>query len=176
MRRRRQKRVVELTALLDLLFMMVFISLAQSKQVPPKVEVTEKPKEEKVEVVQEKKSVPEPQGRVAVAATFHFYGTSTNPGIPQGKYRMEGTFNYDTGSLHLGGSSWIDKPENYDMVPLSGIINHERSLFKGAIEFPNCNQFTLRKVSSTGATPVSGEWKGEYNCSQGDTGLTLTIE
>lgn len=174
MRRRRQKRVVELTALLDLLFMMVFISLAQSKQVPPKVEVAEKPKEEKVEIVEKKK--PEPQGRIPVAAIFHFHATSTNPGIPQGKYRMEGTFNFDTGSLNLGGASWIDRPANYDMVPLSGFINHERDLFKGAIEFPNCNQFTLRKVSSTGATPVSGEWKGEYNCSQGDTGLTLTIE
>ncbi len=175
MRRRRQKRVVELTALLDLLFMMIFISLAQSKQVPPKVEVAEKPKVEKVEPVVEKKK-PEPQGRVAVAAIFHFHATSTNPGIPQGKYRMEGTFNFDTGSLNLGGASWIDRPANYDMVPLSGFINHERDLFKGAIEFPNCNQFTLRKVSSTGSTPVSGEWKGEYNCSQGDTGLTLTIE
>lgn len=171
MRRRRQKRVVELTAMLDLLFMMVFISLAQSKQVPPKVEAAEV----KVEKVQETKPQ-EPQGRVAVSAIFHFHATASNPGIPEGKYRMEGTFNYDTGSLHLGGSSWIERPTNYDMVPLSGMINHERNLFKGAIEFPHCNQFTLRKVSSDSRSPVSGVWKGEYNCSQGDTGLTLTIE
>ncbi len=171
MRRRKQKRVVELTALLDLLFMMVFISLAQSKQVPPKVEAAEV----KVESIKETKPK-EPQGRVAVEAIFHFHGSAANPNIPEGKYRMEGTFNYDTGSLHLGGSSWIQRPPNYDMVPLSGMINHERDLFKGAIEFPHCNQFTLRKVSSSGASPVSGVWKGEYNCSQGDTGLTLTIE
>lgn len=172
-RRRKQKRVVELTALLDLLFMMVFISLAQSKEVAPKVEVTQT----KIEKVQESAAKPsEPQGRVAVAAIFHFHAAASNPGIPEGKYRMEGTFNYDTGTLHLGGLSWIERPPQYDMVPLSGTINHERNMFKGKIEFPHCNQFTLRKVSSSAKSPVSGVWKGEYNCSQGDTGLTLTIE
>lgn len=171
MRRKRQKRVVELTALLDLLFMMIFISLAQSKQVPPKVETAET----KIEKTSEAKAQ-EPQGRVAISAIFHFHAAASNPGIPEGKYRMEGTFNYDTGSLSLGGSAWIDRPQNYDMVPLSGTINHERDMFKGAIEFPHCTQFTLRKVSSTSTSPVSGVWKGEYNCSQGDTGLTLTIE
>src|SRR5690606_5740163 len=100
MRIRRQKKVVELTALLDLLFMMVFISLAQSKQVPPKVETAEV----KIEKTSEVKPS-EPQGRVAISAIFHFHAAAANPGIPEGKYRMEGTFNYDTGTLSLGGSS-----------------------------------------------------------------------
>lgn len=178
--RRKKTTTVQLTSLLDLLFVMVFVSLLQQKAPPePAPEPVEtkpapakpKPKEKPVE----KKPV-EPKKVVRpIEATFNFYGTAKNPNLPKGKYLMRGVYNSDTRELKLGGIGWIDRPENYDMVPLSGKIGPSSKTFTGRIEFQSCKQFTLERTSSEGSLEISGSWKGVYECGQGATGLTLTI-
>jgi hypothetical protein len=171
-----KKSTVQLTSLLDLLFVMVFLSLVQQKEVIPSKKPIKKSKTIAVKK-KVKKEVKKPiKTFYSVKATFHFYGTNTNPNIPSGKYLMQGSYDKKTGKLQLGGVAWLNRPANYDMVPLSGVINGQEDSFTGRIEFIGCKKFTLtRKIKKSG-NPISGEWVGKYNCSQGDTGLTLSIE
>lgn len=170
---KRQRKTVELTSLLDLLFVMIFLSLLQTKNPPAKAEpqVTQKPKKETPVEVR-----PPPAAILAVTAIFHFYGVNNNPDQPVGTYAMGGTFDRKTGELALGGVSWISRPEGYDMVPLKGRINAAGNTFTGKIDFQDCEEFTLRRKSKIPGSDIAGEWTGSYVCFQGETGLTLTIQ
>jgi hypothetical protein len=171
--KRPRRTAVELTSLLDLLFVMIFVSLMQQKNVtetpPPVTKVVPQ------ETQATKASTPQ-KVNFAITATFIFYGTTQNPNLPRGSYVMQGTYSTKTKQLKLGGVGWLERPENYDMVPLSGVINDSGTLFTGRIEFIGCEKFTLKRVSKGSASPLSGDWKGSYDCSQGFTGLTLSIE
>lgn len=161
-----KKQAVSLTSLLDLLFVMIFVSLIQQKNPPIKKES-----------VTIKKPVPIVKPlNYDIKAIFHFYSSQSNSKLPSGKYRMKGTFKEKTQDLKLGGVAWIKRPERYDMVPLSGKIDPKKDLFTGKIDAPGCKTFSLKRSVKTNSTPVSGKWKGSYSCGQGKTGLTLTIE
>lgn len=165
-----KKSTVQLTSLLDLLFVMIFVSLLQQKTADTKVES----KPVKVEAKVETQKVQ--QTKFSVSAVFQFYGTNSNPNLPSGKYLMEGRYNKKDGKLSLGGVGWIDRPKNYDMVPLSGMINGQEDTFVGRIESIGCNNFTLKRKAKNSGSPIAGEWIGTYDCSQGATGLTLSIK
>ncbi len=166
--RRPKKPVVSLTSLLDLLFVMIFVSLIQQKAVVPTKTKTKKKTPTKAKPV---------KVNYSIDGLFYFYGTAQNPSIPTGSYNMSGKFNKKTGKLRLGGASWVNRPKNYDMVPLSGVIDKSFKMFTGKIEFQGCKKFTLRKTGKgSGRSPISGTWEGIYDCSQGMTGLTLTIK
>ena len=171
--RRPKKAQVSLTSLLDLLFVMIFVSLIQQKQikVPPK-KVEAKKKVTKVTP----KPVPVKK-KYTIFAEFNFFATASNPAIPRGSYLMQGYFDDKTNELKLGGVSWINRPSQYDMVPLSGKINDIKSEFTGRVEFPGCRLFTLKRTNKIQSNnPIAGEWTGEYDCSQGATGLRLVIK
>lgn len=179
--KKRKKTTVELTSLLDLLFVMIFVSLIQQKTPTP---VTEKPVPKKstpAPKVVTKKPIPKKPAPVtpkkySVSATFHFHPTPGNPNLPSGSYAMQGSFDEKTRALRLGGVSWIKRPKGYDMVPLSGEIEKTETLFKGRVDFPGCKMFNLRRTGLASNSPISGKWEGVYDCSQGPTGLTLTIQ
>lgn len=173
-----KKQAVQLTSLLDLLFVMIFVSLIQQKEVTPankediKKPIVTKKVEPKVE-----KPVPVEKTMFTVRSTFNFYATNSTPNIPNGSYIMSGSYDKNTGELKLGGVGWIKRPKHYDMVPLSGKIDQLEKFFKGRIEFQGCEEFILeRKTKGTSDSPISGDWVGTYSCSQGSTGLTLTIQ
>jgi hypothetical protein len=166
-----KKTTVQLTSLLDLLFVMIFVSLIQQK------EITRAPEKPAVKPITKVKPQPKPvKKNFSVQATFHFYGTKTNPNIPSGKYLMQGNYNTDSGKLQLGGIGWLERPANYDMVPLSGTIQSGSDIFTGRIEFIGCKKFTLERKVKKNNSPISGEWVGTYDCSQGETGLTLSVK
>lgn len=178
MYKRLKKSTVQLTSLLDLLFVMIFVSLMQQKTAPTKEAPTPAPVPTPVA-----RATPEARPTVvatpthySIQAKFNFYATPSNPGIPKGIYLMQGSYDMKTGKLQLGGVSWLERPTNYDMVPLSGEINPNLETFVGRIEFQGCKKFTLQRVKKGSGSPISGEWKGTYDCTQGDTGLTLTID
>ncbi len=180
-----KKPVVQLTSLLDLLFVMIFISLSQQKtsdaptpevKVVTKTIIKEKIVEKPVEVVKEVPVEKPKPTKYNITALFNFYGTPSNPAIPSGTYRMSGTYDQASGKLFLGGTEWINQPANYEMVPLGGKVEASEDFFTGRIQFQGCKQFSLRRESSSENTPISGSWKGQYDCTQGATGLTLTIQ
>jgi hypothetical protein len=167
-----RKTTVQLTSLLDLLFVMIFVSLLQQKKIDP-VPVKAKP----VKTVVKKTKTPPVKKQVlfSLSAQFNFYGTANNKALPAGSYKMQGRYNDKTGELQLGGISWINQPANYDMAALSGKVNSSKDKFSGRVELGGCKQFTLKKIKAGGKTPISGQWMGTYDCSQGLTGLTLEI-
>ena len=182
-----KKQTVQLTSLLDLLFVMIFVSLIQQKEVTQKTPTkTAKDPVKKVDAVTPKvatkkitpkKEIKKPvQTFFTVRATFNFYGTNSNPNIPNGSYIMSGSFDKKNGELKLGGVGWVKRPANYDMVPLMGVIDSSQKFFKGRIQFQGCKEFVLERKTLSNTTPISGDWVGSYNCSQGATGLTLTIK
>ncbi len=174
--RRYKKPVVQLTSLLDLLFVMIFASMMQAK-VPATADPLPVP--DKKPLVAETKATPAPvqkPTKIPLTASFNFYPSVQNPHIPSGTFNMEGVFTEEGGRLQLNGVSWVDRPPQYDMVPLVGRINEDKNLFTGSIEFPGCEEFTLKRTSVKDGSPLAGAWVGTYTCSQGSTGLTVTID
>lgn len=172
-----KKQAVQLTSLLDLLFVMIFVSLIQQKEVTPAKKET--PKKPVVAKVKPKAVTPTPVEKTfyMIRSTFNFYATNSTPNIPNGSYIMSGSYNKKTGELRLGGVGWIKRPKHYDMVPLSGKIDSSQKFFRGRIEFQGCKEFILeRKTKGASNSPISGDWVGSYSCTQGSTGLTLTIQ
>lgn len=126
------------------------------------------------------KKIPAPnkpiESKMPLKAEFHFYATDQNPKVPAGTYLMSGTFDEQGRKLELKGTSWVQRPANYEMVPLKGKINEDGSKFIGRIQFEGCKEFTLIRISWEGTSPIAGKWQGGYVCSQGVTGLTLTLK
>lgn len=182
--RRPRKATVQLTSLLDLLFVMIFVNLLQQKPLPePKPVETKAPPiavatPKPIATVQPQ-ATPKPKPTpavISVNATFNFYASTQNPSLPEGSYLMQGRYDERDGKLQLGGLSWIKRPPYYDMVPLSGVIDAAKETFQGRIEFQGCKVFTLKRISKLSGSSIAGQWKGQYDCTQGITGLTLTIE
>lgn len=181
--KRAKKGAVQLTSLLDLLFVMIFVSLLQQKEVTPapmaktKVKVETKIVEKVVEKIIYKERQPKTEKKIvhSVKADFYFYSVQGQQF--SGKYLMEGIYNNETGNINLGSVKWIDRPAfDIGMVPLSGTISKDKSSFTGRVEFTGCKEFSLKRVTvEKGASKISGQWKGTYTCAQGQTGLTLTI-
>jgi len=169
---RYRRPVVQLTTLLDLLFIMIFVSLYQSKDISFSDQKTP-PAQPQIQEPQ-KKTIN--QSPFALTAIFNFFPTSSNPHIPSGSYRMKGEFDPQSRVIALGGTGWIDKPAGYEMVPLKGKIHSSNDRFLGIIEFEGCEEFELRRAKHEGQSVISGEWSGKYRCMQGETGLTLIID
>lgn len=158
--KKNKKRSIELTSLLDLLFVMIFVSLLQQKEIVPAKTETKEPEK----IVYD------------ISATFNFYPTEHNRGAAKGSFIMSGKFDRKKRTLSLGGVGWIDRPKDYEMVPLSGTLDESLNVFTGRIEAIDCKSFTLKREAKRETTPISGEWRGTYDCAQGMTGLTLSIE
>ncbi len=181
--KRAKKGAVSLTSLLDLLFVMIFVSLLQQKEISPTkteapVTKTEVKVVEKVVIKEVKVPVKEKKAKKilhSINAAFEFYSLS---GMKfKGKFSMDGLFNSKTGNLNLAPATWIDKPPfDVGMVPLSGKVSEDKMSFTGRVEFQGCKTFKLKRIKVSQGSPIAGEWKGTYNCSQGETGLTLSVQ
>jgi|GEM_PF-3257362 len=77
----------------------------------------------------------------AVRAVFEFLHA---PSGAKGSYVITGTFDADTRRVYFEPSSWIDQPDNYVMVPMTGEVSADHSLFAGKIDFQGCGAFRLK--------------------------------
>lgn len=170
-----KKTTVQLTSLLDLLFVMIFLSLIQQKQVvPTKKTPTKVVKKEVVKPAPKpvEKQIPK---MIDVKAVFSFYPTTkTKMNDVTGEYLMEGVYVTESGKLNLYGVKPINLNPNIAMVPLNGKINKEQTVYSGIVDSIGCEKFEVKKVSS--GSGLKGKWVGTYSCAQGETGLTLIIE
>ena len=98
--KRSRKGAVSLTSLLDLLFVMIFVSLLQQKEISP---TQSDPVVTKTEVKIVEKIIPEkviPEKILSnINSTFEFYSLSGTQF--RGKFSMEGLYNSETGNLNL---------------------------------------------------------------------------
>lgn len=80
------------------------------------------------------------RGRV-VRAIFDFMHS---PSGANGSYIVTGSYNPETRRVHFEPTSWIRQPAHYVMVPMSGEISTDDSLFAGKIDFHGCGAFKLK--------------------------------
>jgi len=80
------------------------------------------------------------RGRV-VRAIFDFLH---EPSGAQGSYVVTGTYDPETRRVHFEPSRWIVQPDHYMMVPMSGEISSDETLFAGKINHPGCGAFQLK--------------------------------
>jgi hypothetical protein len=169
-RRLSKKSSVSLTSLLDLLFVMVFLSLLQTK-IPTSEVVKETTKSE---IPAAKKSSPPLKEILKIQAVFEFFPTPSNPDIPKGSFTMSGKYFNKTYQFQLGGTNWIQRPESYEMIPLTGLYLEKLNVIQGKIESDGCKEFTLKKADQS-QRGILGKWEGVYYCLQGETGISLLI-
>ena len=180
--KKRKKATVELTSLLDLLFVMIFVNLIQQKNVVPSKTQEPKPKAPSVKTVASPKPTPKAPQSFLVKAEFYFHDAAQIGQGVTGKYLVQGSYEQASGELNLAGVKWIQLPQgvasvyDVDMVPLSGKVNKSLMNYSGTVDYKGCSTFNLTRSQKGGNTPVSGTWSGTYTCLQGQTGLTLTIE
>lgn len=78
-----------------------------------------------------------------VTATFRFGPDASNPGVPEGAYRMRGSFGETDKRLRLHAVSWIRQPAGYVMVDLDGLMRGSGLYISGDVIGPGCSDFDL---------------------------------
>jgi hypothetical protein len=76
-----------------------------------------------------------------VTALFHFYADASNPGVPEGCFEMNGSFNQSTRHIELRAGSWLLHPYGYVTVDLSGTMNG--GTMSGRVIGPGCATLEL---------------------------------
>jgi hypothetical protein len=79
-------------------------------------------------------------------AVFDFYPLKQTQQIKSGSFSLSGSFTED-GYFKLEPKSWINRPEGFNMVGMSGNISHSHTELNGSIIFStnNCPYFKLYK-------------------------------
>jgi hypothetical protein len=112
-----------------------------------------------------------------LSAYFDFYPVTANPGVPVGSFMMTG--HYSAKGVWLTPGKWLVAPSGYVTVALSAPTPGAKGVntLRGTVTGPSCTSFVLhRPVAAADEAAATGKWKGTYVCSQGLTGLTLTIK
>jgi hypothetical protein len=82
-------------------------------------------------------------GGDTVRATVDFYAVASNPGVPDGSYVLTGTYSQSNG-LVLIPDHWINQPDGYVMVGLSGPQPSGGSMH-GTVQDPGCSTFSVTR-------------------------------
>jgi hypothetical protein len=88
----------------------------------------------------------EPDGRAR--AIFDFGPLADNPTLPNGSFRMRGTAKPldDAIDVHLSPEEWIDRPDNYEMVPLHAGIDATRRALRGRLLNDGCAWLDAKRL------------------------------
>jgi hypothetical protein len=86
----------------------------------------------------------------SIDAVFMFSAHPSNPGVPSGRFRMEGTLGvFDSPEmpdlLDLKGTAWINQPSGWFMVDLKGDVSSSKRKITGNIPQPGCSTFEVVK-------------------------------
>ena len=72
---------------------------------------------------------------------FAFFPLAENPKVPKGRFAVAGIFNSASGGVAVKGVYWIEQPNNYVMVDLSGTLSSDGRSIDGQVEFTGCTSF-----------------------------------
>jgi hypothetical protein len=85
-----------------------------------------------------------------IRAVFSFSAHPSNPGIPSGRFNMAGSYSQHDNTIDLQGKDWIERPQNYETVDLSGTFGTVNSdqMIQGRVtaNTPGCSTFELKKI------------------------------
>lgn len=116
-----------------------------------------------------------------IDAAFRFFPVAANPGAASGSGTLHGT--YSAGHMSLTWQKFTSNPAGYTGINLDGSLSGagDAQTLSGTVSIlPGglpCTTFTLTRGSGVNATSaaMAGQWMGTYTCSQGLTGLTLSV-
>lgn len=86
-----------------------------------------------------------------IDALFIFSPHSSNPSVPSGSFRMKGTYKTFSSPdipsvLNLQGTTWINRPNGYVTVDLSGNVLPKDKKIAGNVTTSGCSTFEVIKV------------------------------
>jgi hypothetical protein len=82
----------------------------------------------------------------AITATFNFGPLPENPEVPNGAYRMTGTYDPAARHMKLSGVKWIDAPFGYAMVGLDGRMTQSGQTISGHVpDLLSCTDFEIHR-------------------------------
>ena len=76
-------------------------------------------------------------------ALFHFFPLPENPGVPEGCFTLDGSYDRATGTLDLRGGEWLLRPAGYVTVDFRGQVDALGGRFSGRVVGPGCTEFDL---------------------------------
>ncbi|MFN3857721.1 MAG: hypothetical protein ACK4RV_08200 [Caulobacter sp.] len=84
-----------------------------------------------------------------VTGTFAFWPRQDNPGVPRGSFRVRGKIDV-YGKFRLYGDSWIQRPNDYAMVGLTGTVykgqNGDKDTMLGnVVDLDGCTTWAARR-------------------------------
>lgn len=96
------------------------------------------------------KLVIEAKSTTNIDAVFIFSAHSRNPGVPSGRFRMQGTLETFNSPdipdlLDLTATSWINRPSSYLTVDLRGDVSSSKRRIAGNVIGPSCTTFEVVK-------------------------------
>jgi outer membrane protein OmpA-like peptidoglycan-associated protein len=85
----------------------------------------------------------------SATAVFHFYADPSNPKVPEGCFRMSGSYDPGGGQLKFKGGDWLLRPSGYRVVSFEGSVDAEGRRFEGLVKGPpGCTTFDLARQPS----------------------------
>jgi hypothetical protein len=93
-------------------------------------------------------------------ALFHFYADPSEPSVPEGCFAMEGAYDSLSGHVELHASDWIERPDGYVTVDLSGEVSSNGDGMSGTVIGPSCTKFALRRVAASARARSSCPTRG----------------
>jgi hypothetical protein len=81
-----------------------------------------------------------------ITATFSFGPLPENPKVPEGAYRMAGTYDAASRHMKLSGVKWIEAPAGYVMIGLDGRMTASGDTISGFVpDLFGCTDFEVRR-------------------------------
>ena len=75
---------------------------------------------------------------------FYFYPLDRNPGVPDGRFAIEGSWEPASRRVEIRGVAWIEQPTNYALVDLSGTLSADGRVIDGTVDHPSCMAFRVQ--------------------------------
>ncbi|RYY07593.1 MAG: hypothetical protein EON55_21340 [Alphaproteobacteria bacterium] len=92
-------------------------------------------------------------GRRELNGLFHFHGSASNPGVPEGCFTMTGSADAQSRQVKLSAGAWLLQPFGYVTVDLAGTLDPGGNHLSGQVIGPLCQGFKLRRVKAS-AVPI----------------------
>lgn len=83
-----------------------------------------------------------------IEGEFAFFAEPGNPGVPSGRFRLEGVAQ-PSGEFTVRGTEWVDQPEGYRVVGLEGAADAGGARLTGKVLDPGCSTFEVTRAPGT---------------------------
>jgi len=80
---------------------------------------------------------------------FSFYAVPDNPSVPSGRFAITGTYHPRSRGVEIEGARWLQRPNGYSMVGLSGTLSEDQRMIAGKVLYSGCAGFHVTREGDT---------------------------